>query len=135
MSASPVVFESNTYCTFRLCMDYRKLNAVTCQDLGPIPRMEDSIDPFDEPICFILDAGSGNWQIDISDVVRETTAFVSPHGRCQLIYIPSALEHATSTYHRAMDDILSMDKWLLLLVYLDEIMTFPKSTEPNIKHV
>ena len=62
----------------RLCVDFRKLNAVTIADNHPFPRIEDIVDHLrDSEVFTVLDMNSGFWQIRVlfRDIYK--TAFVT----------------------------------------------------------
>ena len=42
--ASPIVLAPKKDGSYRLCIDYRKLNEVTVRDAYPIPRIDDTFD-------------------------------------------------------------------------------------------
>ena len=44
MWASPIVLILKKDCSLQLCVDYRKLNAVTSPDPFPMPRLDELID-------------------------------------------------------------------------------------------
>ena len=56
----PVVLVRKKDQIWRLCIDYRKLNAVTKQDAYPLPRIDDSLDALSGSMLFsTLDMMSG----------------------------------------------------------------------------
>lgn len=76
--ASPVVFSPKKDGTLRFCVDYRSLKAVTVRNSYPIPRMEDCIASLGGAALFsTLDCNSGNWQIEIAEVDRKHSTFLS----------------------------------------------------------
>ena len=67
--------------TLRFCADYRKLNAVTCKDAYPLPRLDDTLDTLAHLHWFnTLDLISGYWQVEVHPEDREKTAFSTPEG-------------------------------------------------------
>ena len=70
---------------WRLCISYRKLNAITLPFEYPIPRCDDAIDDFGEGhgrLHFIsLDARSGYHQISVHPADRCKLAFFGPDGK------------------------------------------------------
>ncbi|KAI9558444.1 hypothetical protein GHT06_015230 [Daphnia sinensis] len=65
--ASPVVLVRKKNGEWRVCVDYRYLNAVTIKDVYPLPRIEDSLARLDVAKIFsIMDLESGYWQVPLS---------------------------------------------------------------------
>lgn len=65
----------------RLCVDYRKLNAVTEPDCYPLPRMEDILHAAKTSnYMTIHDLRSGYFQCPVRPEDRDKTAFISPLG-------------------------------------------------------
>jgi len=53
--------------SWRLCVDYRRLNSVTIQDAYPFPRIAQSLDALARSKYFsTLDLLSGYWQVPLS---------------------------------------------------------------------
>jgi hypothetical protein len=75
-SASIVLVKKKTG-DVRLCVDYRKLNAITKKDSFPLPRIDDVLDMLDGQKFFsTIDLASGYWQIKMDDNSKEKTAFI-----------------------------------------------------------
>ena len=60
----------------RFCIDYRNLNKITQKDAYPLPLPDQVQDKLSGMRYFTkLDLNSGYWQITVSEVDREKTAF------------------------------------------------------------
>ena len=59
--AAPVVVTPKKDGTLRLCVNYRRLNAMTVRDAYPIPKMYECINSlWDAKVFSTLDSNSGN---------------------------------------------------------------------------
>lgn len=82
---SPIVFAPKEDGTLWLCIDYRKLKAITVKDVYPIRLMDECIVTLSEAKIFsIFYCTSGYWQIPIDEKGSAKTAFVSNHGLYRL---------------------------------------------------
>ena len=58
------------------CIDYRRLNAITKQDVFPLPMIDDSLDLMANTKYFTtLDLAAGYWQVPMDPKSQEKTAF------------------------------------------------------------
>ncbi|GFW39731.1 hypothetical protein TNCV_3189021 [Trichonephila clavipes] len=66
----------------RLCIDYRKLNAICKTDAEPLPRIDSLLDKLNSANFFsTLDLASGYWHIPLHDKDKEKLAFVTTEGK------------------------------------------------------
>ena len=94
---------------WRLCIDYRKINAATKKNHFPLPFIDQILDKLSgEGFYCFLDSYSGYHQLTIHPDDQEKTTFTCPFGtyafhRC----MPSGLCNASSTFQRCMMAIFS----------------------------
>ena len=82
--SSPIVLATKKDGSYRLCIDYRKLNSVTIKDAQPLPRTDDILESLDSANWFsCLVMASGYWQVPVSKANRPKTAFVTHRGQFQ----------------------------------------------------
>ncbi|GFW54662.1 retrovirus-related Pol polyprotein from transposon 412 [Trichonephila clavipes] len=87
--ASPVVLIPKPNGTFRLCIDYRKLNEITIADTYPLPRMDDLLHQAKlTPFMSTLDLRAGYHQVKVHVEDQDKTAFVCPFGTYRFLRIP-----------------------------------------------
>lgn len=131
--ASPVVMIPKKDGNVRVCVDYRRLNAVTIPDRYPLPRMDDLLhEARHSPYMSTLDLQSGYWQIPIADADQEKTAFITPFGMFQFRRMPFGLCNAPATFQRLMDRFRNRMPQVQLLVYLDDIILRSTTREQHI---
>ncbi|GFW11489.1 retrovirus-related Pol polyprotein from transposon 412 [Trichonephila clavipes] len=87
--ASPVVLIPKPNGTFRLCIDYRKLNEITVADTYPLPRMDDLLHQAKlTPFMSTLDLRAGYHQVKVHVEDQDKTAFVCPFGTYRFLRMP-----------------------------------------------
>ncbi|GFW89417.1 retrovirus-related Pol polyprotein from transposon 17.6 [Trichonephila clavipes] len=87
--ASPVVLIPKPNGTFRLCIDYRKLNEITVADTYPLPRMDGLLHQAKlTPFMSTLDLRAGYHQVKVHVEDQDKTAFVCPFGTYRFLRMP-----------------------------------------------
>lgn len=135
--ASPVVIVGKKGGDKRLCIDYRKLNAVTKVDAYPLPRIDDLLDQLGGAQWFsTLDLASGYWQVTMHPESVEKTAFITPNGLYEFLVMPFGLNNAPGTFQRLMNWVLRDFLGIFVAVYLDDVIIYTKgSYEQHLDHL
>ena len=110
---------------WRVCIDYRRLNAVTRKDHFPLPFIDQILDRiFKHPFYCFLDGYSGYFQIEIVVKDQEKTTFTCPFGTYAYRRMPFGLYNAPATFQRGMLSIFSDMVEHIIEVYMDDITIY-----------
>ena len=115
---------------WRVCIDYRKLNAGTRKDHFPLPFVDQMLKRVAgyEFYCF-LDRYSGYNQIEIALEDQEKTTFTYPFGTFAFRKMPFGLCNAPGTFQRCMMGIFSDMIEHILEIFMDDFSVFGDSYE------
>ena len=109
-----------------VCVDFRKVNAVTKKDSYPLPHIQDIYDQLARAQVFsTLDLKRGYWQIRVTEEDIEKTEFVR---------MPLGFANAPSAFQRTMKKVLSTFIGKSCMVYIDDIIVYNKNGEDHRKH-
>ena len=116
--------------SWRVCIDYRRLNEVTRKDHFPLPFMDQLLERiFGHPFYCFLDGYSGYFQIKISAEDQEKTTFTCPFRTYACRRMPFGLCNAPATFQRCMLSIFSDLVERIMEVYMDDITIYGGSFE------
>ncbi|KYB29879.1 hypothetical protein TcasGA2_TC034535 [Tribolium castaneum] len=134
--ASPVVMVPKANGTIRLCVDYRKLNAVTKPDVYPLPRLDDLLHATGKIGCITtLDLQAGYWQIQVEPGDRDKTSFICPFGLYRFTRMPFGLRNAPASFQRLMDKFKTGIPDVPILAYLDDLIIISPDGHTHIRHL
>ncbi len=133
--ASPIVLVPKTDGSVRFCVDYRKVNAVSKFDAYPMPRVDELLDRLGAARFYsTLDLTKGYWQIPLSPLSKEKTAFTTPFGLHQFVTLPFGLFGAPATFQRLMDKVLRPHS-AYAAAYLDDIIIHSNDWQRHMEHL
>ena len=79
--SSQIVLVQKKDKSWRVCVDYRRLNTRMIKDAYPIPRIDDNLDALSGSMWFTsLDLDMAYHQVPMSGPDKEKTAFTTPRG-------------------------------------------------------
>ena len=116
--------------SWRVCIDYRRLNEVTRKDHFPLPFMDQLLERISsQPFYCFLDGYSGYFQIEIAAEDQEKTTFTCPFGTYAYKRMPFGLSNALATFQQCMLSIFSDLVERIMEVYMDDITVYDGSFE------
>jgi predicted aspartyl protease len=131
---APVILIRKKDGSFRLCLDYRKLNDITVKNAYGLPRVDEMFDRLSGAKIFTqLDCQSGYWQIRVKESDISKTAFRSRVGHYEWMVMPQGVTNGPATFSALMQHIFSdiIDKYFIC--YLDDMLIYSKNESEHYK--
>ena len=135
--ASQVVIVRKKTGEIRLCVDFRKLNAISIHDSFPLPRVEEALQAVQAAVWFSsFDLAQGYLQMAMEEEDIEKTAFrAGSSGLYEFTRMPFGLTNAGASFCRLMEMCTGDQQYVTLLFYLDDICIFAETADQMLDRI
>jgi hypothetical protein len=105
--ASPIILARKKTGDWRLCVDYRRLNALTVKNKYLLPVIDELLDELHGTVWFTsLDLSSGYHQIRMAPQDIHKTAFQTHNGHYEYKVMPYGVTGGPATFQLAMNSVI-----------------------------
>jgi hypothetical protein len=134
--ASPVILARKKTGDWRLCVDYRRLNALTVKNKYPLPIIDELLDELQGAMWFTsLDLSSGYHQIQMEPLDIPKTAFQTHNGHYEYRVMPYGVTGGPATFQLTMNSILAPLLRKCVVVFIDDILVYSTNWRDHLEHI
>ena len=135
--ASQVVIVCKKTSEICLCVDFRRLNAISICDSFPLPRIEESLQAIQAAVwisSFDLAQGYLQMAMEEEDILK--TAFCAgSSGLYKFTCMPFGLINTGMSFCRLMEMCIGDQQYVTLLFYLDDICIFAEMADQMLERI
>jgi hypothetical protein len=122
--------------SWRFCVDYRQLNAITVKGKYPVPVIDEFLNELSHASWFTsLDLRAGFHQIRLKPGEEYKTAFQTHCGQFEFRVMAFGLTGALGTFQFAMNSTLAPFLRKFVLVFFDDILIYSSSFVEHVSHI
>ncbi|GKB76760.1 putative reverse transcriptase domain-containing protein, partial [Tanacetum coccineum] len=133
---APVLFVKKKDGSFRMCIDYRKLNKLTVKNRYPLPRIDDLFDQLQGSRVYSkIDLRSGYHQLRVHEEDIPKTAFRTRYGHYEFQVMPFGLTNAPTVFMDLMNRVCKPYLDRFVIVFIDDILIYSKSRKEHEGHL
>ena len=135
--ASQVVIVRKKTREILLCVDFRKLNAISIRDSFPLPRIEEALQAVQAAMWFTsFDLAQGYLQMAMEEEDMKKTAFrAGSSGLYEFMRMPFGLTNASASFCHLMEMCIGDQQYITLLFYLDDICVFAETADQMLDRI
>ena len=135
--ASQVVIVCKKTGEIRLCVDFRRLNAISIRDSFPLPHVEVALQVVQAAVWFSsFDLAQGYLQMAMEEQDILKTAFhTGSSGLYKFTRMPFRLTNTGASFCRLMEMCIGDQQYVTLLFYLDNICIFTETADQMLDRI
>ena len=135
--ASQVVIVRKKTGEIHLCVNFRKLNAISICDSFPLPCVEEALQAIQAAVWFSsFDLAQGYLQMAMEEEDIEKTAFrAGSSGLYEFTCMPFRLTNTGASFCRLMEMCIGDQQYVTLLFYLDDICIFAETADQMLDRI
>ena len=135
--ASQVVIVRKKTGEIRLCVNFRKLNAISIHNSFPLPHVEEALQAVQAAVWFSsFDLAQGYLQMAMEEEDIEKTAFCAgSSGLYEFTHMPFGLTNVGVSFCRLMEMCIGDQQYITLLFYLDDICIFVETADQMLDRI
>ncbi|GKE03587.1 putative reverse transcriptase domain-containing protein [Tanacetum coccineum] len=133
---APVLFVKKKDGSFRICIDYHKLNKLTVKNQYPLLRIDDLFDQLQGSRVYSkIDLRSGYHQLRVREEDIPKTAFRTRYGHYEFQVMSFGLTNAPAVFMDLMNRVCKPYLDRFVIVFIDDILIYSKSRKEHEGHL